>query len=70
MTEDILDILDVKKSLHILEKRVNELSKSLEPLLKEDEIKKDEMKGGTNIVSRTVNMDTKYVNNRRGPFRS
>jgi len=57
--------------INLYKKKINELSKSLEQLLKEDEIKKDEMKGGTNnIVSRTVNMDTKYVNNRRGPFSS
>jgi len=65
------DLTNSLHKLHILEKRVNELSKSIEPLLKEYEIKEDEMKGGTNnIVSRTVNMDTKYVNNRRGPFSS
>lgn len=40
--------------INLYKKKINELSKSLEQLLKEDEIKKDEMKGGTNnIVSRT-----------------
>ncbi len=61
MTEDILD---VEKSLAALEKRIKELSQSLKKISK-----KDKMEGGTNnIVSRPVDMDTKYVNNRRGPF--